>query len=373
MVEADEEKASEIVRNIHSRTGRAHVVGITGAPGAGKSTLVDGLADTLRNKGLKVGVIAIDPSSPFTGGAFLGDRIRMQKRSTDPDVFIRSMGSRGSLGGLSRATGDAVKVLDALGKDIILIETVGVGQAEIDIVKVADTTVVVLVPGMGDEIQSIKAGIMEIGDIFVVNKADRDGADKTVAEVEMMLMMGLGSEDPRERAAREQEEAAHHVPVSAEERVREFMDADVVHAAEHTGAARRIARDKAKADVPATEGGEEDGKSFFEELLESGIWYPPVHRTVAAKGDGIAELADYLFLHDDWLDESGARETKRAARAERELVETMKDRLFREVEEREHLRNRFRELVGLIAERKEDPYTAATELLDHFRTTSRGA
>jgi LAO/AO transport system kinase len=178
------------LHRLHQASGRAAIVGITGSPGAGKSTLVDRLADHYRRNDKEVGVIAVDPSSPFSGGALLGDRIRMQSRSTDPAVFVRSMGSRGALGGLAAATNDAVKVLDAMGKDIVFIETVGVGQGEVDIIRSADTIVVTLVPGMGDDVQTIKAGIMEIADIFCINKADRPGTNRTVAEVAAFLEMG---------------------------------------------------------------------------------------------------------------------------------------------------------------------------------------
>jgi LAO/AO transport system kinase len=177
----------EILAALHPRTGRARIVGITGPSGAGKSTLVQRLAQALRRAGKTVGIVAVDPSSPFTGGAILGDRIRMAEIYTDPGVFIRSMATRGALGGLARATSDAVDVLDAAGFDIVLIETVGVGQDEVDIARAADTTVVVLVPGLGDEIQAIKAGILEIADVFVVNKADREGADRAAAGLTMML------------------------------------------------------------------------------------------------------------------------------------------------------------------------------------------
>jgi GTPase len=173
----------EIIRAVHSRTGRAYVVGVTGPPGAGKSTLVDRITSRLRADGAKVGIIAVDPSSPFTGGAVLGDRIRMQTHTLDPDVFIRSMATRGSLGGLARATGDVIKLMDAFGFNFIIIETVGVGQTELDIVKQADTTVVILVPESGDSIQVMKAGLLEVADIFVVNKADRDGAHALMAEL----------------------------------------------------------------------------------------------------------------------------------------------------------------------------------------------
>ncbi|MFB6071442.1 MAG: methylmalonyl Co-A mutase-associated GTPase MeaB [Halobacterium sp.] len=177
----------DVVSALYPHTGNADVVGITGSPGSGKSTLVDKMAKTYRDRGLTVGVIAVDPSSPFTGGAVLGDRIRMGSTATDMDVFFRSMSARGSLGGLSTATTDAVKALDAFGKDKIIIETVGAGQNEVDVVKTADTVAVLVPPSSGDDVQMLKAGILEIGDVFVVNKADLDGANKTVTELRNML------------------------------------------------------------------------------------------------------------------------------------------------------------------------------------------
>ncbi|PIX23894.1 MAG: methylmalonyl Co-A mutase-associated GTPase MeaB [Deltaproteobacteria bacterium CG_4_8_14_3_um_filter_43_13] len=191
LVENEMPGGVEAMEEIYPLTGNAYIIGITGPPGAGKSTLTDRITKELRRKNCTVGIIAIDPTSPFTGGALLGDRVRMQGVSSDEDVFIRSMATRGSLGGLSRATSDTVKILDAYGKDYVIIETVGVGQDEVDIVRTADISILVVMPGGGDDIQAIKAGIMEIGDIFVVNKADRDGADRLVTEIKMML--GLSS------------------------------------------------------------------------------------------------------------------------------------------------------------------------------------
>jgi len=189
--------ASKAMKEIHHSTGKAHVIGITGVMGGGKSTLICEITREFRKKGKKVGIIAIDPTSPFSGGALLGDRVRMMELTMDKGVFIRSMGTRGMLGGLTSAVYDVVEILDASGKDIILIETVGVGQAEVDVIKIADTTLVVLVPGLGDSIQTIKAGVMEIADIFIINKADRFGVDQTVAEVESLVDIESSDKDRR--------------------------------------------------------------------------------------------------------------------------------------------------------------------------------
>ncbi|MFW5772871.1 MAG: methylmalonyl Co-A mutase-associated GTPase MeaB, partial [Phototrophicaceae bacterium] len=190
MVENEREGVDEALAALFPHTGRAWVIGITGAPGTGKSSLVNALAKALRREGRTVGIIAVDPTSPFTGGAILGDRIRMRDLSGDAGVFIRSMATRGSLGGLARTTRDAIRVLDAAGFDVVLVETVGAGQSEVDIVRTAQTTVVVEAPGLGDDVQAIKAGILEIADVLVVNKADRPGADNTVRALRAMLELG---------------------------------------------------------------------------------------------------------------------------------------------------------------------------------------
>jgi GTPase len=190
--------AVEAMRRLYPHTGRAYVLGVTGNPGAGKSTVVDALIELYRKQGKRVGVVAVDPSSPFSGGAILGDRIRMQRHATDEGVFIRSLATRGHLGGLSRSTSDVVAVLDAMGFDVVIVETVGVGQDEVDVVSQAETAVVVTVPGLGDEIQAIKAGILEIADVLVVNKSDREGADRTVRDLTHMLELRPHEAEPVE-------------------------------------------------------------------------------------------------------------------------------------------------------------------------------
>src|SRR5579859_3587676 len=214
LIENETPQARQYLMELHQHAGRAHIVGVTGAPGAGKSTLVTRLVRELRQRDHKVGVVAVDPTSPFSGGAILGDRIRMMELAGDPNVFIRSMASRGSLGGLAAATRDVVRAMDAAGYDTIIIETVGTGQAEVEVMRAAQTVLVVVAPGMGDEVQAIKAGVLEIADIFVVSKADRTGADQTVAELAMLLSI-----DPArrlthaERAQREQHEPSWKIPI----------------------------------------------------------------------------------------------------------------------------------------------------------------
>lgn len=249
LIENDAPQAHDYLARLHPHSGRAQIVGVTGSPGAGKSTLVTQMARELRRREKKMGVVAVDPSSPFTGGAILGDRIRMQELAGDPNVFIRSMASRGSLGGLAASTRDVVRALDAAGYDLVIIETVGAGQAEVEIVRAAHTVLVVTVPGMGDDIQALKAGILEIADIFVVNKADRPGADQAVAELKMLL--GLAWKRPKE---------AHtwHIPIlktsaTQGEGIAELVEAILKHRAflEESGQLMQRSQRQARSEVLA--------------------------------------------------------------------------------------------------------------------------
>ncbi len=236
--------AKATIAKIYPYTGKAHVIGITGSPGAGKSTLTDGIIAAFRKKGKTVGVLAVDPSSPFTGGAILGDRVRMQRHAEDPGVFIRSLATRGALGGLSRAVGDSIHVLDSMGKDIIIVETVGTGQQEVEIMNYADTVILVLVPGMGDAVQTLKAGIMEIADIFVINKAQRDGADMLDSEINILLDMALqdpnGWRPPVKRVGSKDEE--QHFIKGIEEIVSQIIEHREYYSGNHEALNKRHRR-----------------------------------------------------------------------------------------------------------------------------------
>lgn len=282
---------------LHPRLGRARRIGITGPPGAGKSTITTSLVEALRSEGLTVAVVAVDPTSPFTGGALLGDRIRMERVALDPGVYIRSMATRGSLGGLAAATRETCDVLDAFGFDRILIETVGVGQSELDVARTADTSVVVLVPESGDSIQTLKAGVMEIADVFVVNKSDRPGADRLRGDIELMLGMRMG-------------DTMRGVPAHHGVDLRALAPADK-DAARKAAAPGRAAR-AATADPHGTGG-----------------WVPAVVNTVAADGRGIPELLAAITRHFDYLHDSGGLASRRRSRMRERIVEVAEERLRR--------------------------------------------
>jgi len=299
VVENDEPGAADVLRRLYPETGRAQIVGVTGPPGGGKSTLVSRLVALYRESHARVAVVAVDPSSPFTGGAILGDRIRMRDRFLDEGLFIRSMASRGHSGGLAGATMRVVNVLDALGSEVILVETVGTGQEEVDVVRVADTVCFVTVPGLGDDIQAIKAGVLEIADILVVNKADRPGADETARDLAQALSLGAPGR-PRGRAP--------------------------------------------EAELPAEE------------------WKPPVLRTAALDGTGVAELVGAIEKHAQWSRSSGDRERRRREAARAEVEGLLRERSLRRLADRVGPR-RLDEAIDRVAARALDPSSAVEELL----------
>jgi LAO/AO transport system kinase len=277
---------SDLLKALFPHTGKARILGLTGAPGAGKSTLVDQLAKHYRKENRTVGILAVDPTSPYTGGAILGDRIRMQDHYSDPGIYIRSMATRGSLGGLARATADAATVLDASGRDLVMIETVGVGQDEIDIVRLADVTIVILVPGMGDDVQTIKAGIMEIADIFVINKSDREGAERVEREIRTLQSLAAGHDR----------------------------------------------------------------------------WIPPIVKTVASDGVGIAELAAAIADYEAYLKKENLGLKKNVENWQQRLIEMLRDAMLEKV--RASMDGATLERYAAeIAEHKRDPYSLVEEIV----------
>ncbi|MFC2036774.1 methylmalonyl Co-A mutase-associated GTPase MeaB [Chloroflexota bacterium] len=343
LVENNGAEAQATLAGLHPHTGQAHIIGVTGPPGSGKSTLVNALVLYFRrgpdrergerNRSAErepatggapsgdsrpsVGVIAVDPTSPFSGGAILGDRIRMRDLAGDRGIFIRSMASRGNLGGLAWATADAVKVLDAAGYDLIIVETVGAGQAEVDIARTAHTTVVVEVPGLGDDIQAIKAGILEIADVFAVNKADLEGADHAVMALRMMLDLGTGGGQT----------IMHHG---------RLMEA--VTAAHQT----------VPADAPAD--------------MDLPNWRPPIHKTVATRREGIKELAEAILAHRTHLQQTGSLVWRERERAAAELETIIQQESLRQVLDSTD-RRQLASLIDQIVQRELDPYTASQVLL----------
>jgi LAO/AO transport system kinase len=328
-VENEAPEAQTLLMGLYSLTGRAHIVGVTGAPGTGKSTLVNALARAYRASGETVGILAVDPTSPFSGGALLGDRARMRDLAGDPGVFIRSMATRGSLGGLTRNTHEALQLLDAAGFSRILVETVGVGQAEVDIAGAAHTTIVIEVPGLGDELQTMKAGVLEIADLLVVNKADREGADQAV--MALQAMQGLAPEHGH-----------HDMPRPWREQPLEAS-----HAAEATADGRY---------EPSEAGHQTDGS-----------WLPPITRTVATTGEGVERLRLWIEAHRTYQHQTGSLAEREAVRAasvlEESVCQQLKATLMKRLPEGQVAR-----LAAAVARRELDPYSAAREILSHCLT-----
>jgi LAO/AO transport system kinase len=310
-----------LLKALWPHTGKAWVLGVTGNPGAGKSTLCDRLIAAYRARGVRVGVVAVDPSSPYTGGAILGDRIRMSRHATDDGVFIRSLATRGHLGGLTRSARDVVRVLDACGYEVVIVETVGVGQDELEITHTAHSTLVVMAPGMGDEVQAIKAGILECADVFAVNKADREGADTTVRDLE--LMISLGNESIRALS-----KARGH-------------------------ATHGMADGFVQPPTPASP----------DTLPER--WTPPITRCVASRGDGVDDVVAALDRHRAWIDGTEAGRARRRARLGEQVRESLREALIEAAVG--DLGQQLDEAVRAVDERAVDPYTAIERLVAAFR------
>lgn len=337
--------ADRLLAELHPRLGRARRIGVTGPPGAGKSTLTTELTATYRRAGLTVGIVAVDPTSPFTGGALLGDRIRMEAVALDPGVFIRSMATRGSLGGLAAATRDVTDVLDAFGLDRVIIETVGVGQTELDVSRTADTTMVVLVPESGDSIQTLKAGLMEIADIFVVNKSDRPGADRLRNELE--LMIGLRSGETMKNVP-----AHHGVDLGRAMTKAERLATNVERQRGEEGAAT-----EGRRYVNPAKAAREAAKAVSES------WTPPVLRSVAAKSEGVEEVVAALDRHAHYLEASGVLSERRRKRLRDRVVEvverTVQQRLWRHAGTNEWLTER----IPALESGSTNPFAVAHELV----------
>jgi LAO/AO transport system kinase len=308
----------DLLKALWPHTGRAWVLGVTGNPGAGKSTMCDRLISAYRARGERVGVIAVDPTSPYSGGAILGDRIRMQRHATDEGVFIRSVATRGHLGGLSRSARDIVRVLDAAGYGVIIVETVGVGQDELEVTRTAHSTLVVMAPGLGDGIQAIKAGLLECADAFAVNKADREGADATVRDLELMIALG------------------HESTLAVSGR-------------HHQGA--HAAGENRPGPAPVRSDGDP--------------WTPPIAKCVAIRGDGIDDVVGALERHRAWLDETEAGRARRRSRLGEELRDALREALIDAAIL--HIGARIDDAVRDVQARSIDPYTATERLVSAFR------
>ncbi len=315
-----------ILKSLFPHTGRAWTMGITGTPGTGKSTLTDKLIGLLRRRGMRVGVIAVDPSSPFSGGAILGDRIRMQRHHADPEVFIRSVATRGALGGLSRSTADLTWVLDGWGADAVVVETVGVGQDELEVTRTVDSTVVVMSPGMGDEVQAMKAGILECADVFAVNKADREGADATAQQLELMLALGAD------------------------------QDLLGLSRGHHSGATLSPGLPSGPLPDSALSAQETDGQASAAQA-----WRPPIVRCVATEGRGVEDLLEGLDEHRAWLTSTATGQQRRRQRLADALRQRLRNALLAAAVDQ--IGPELGQVVTAVAAREIDPYTATERLV----------